>query len=229
MRQWKVQVPFLARVPVITVEGRGNGAADRPVDPSRLPRPRAGRRRRRGPRRRGRGAGRRRRALDGCSAGSAARRLVPGAGRGVVAIGAALPWPLPPDFDEVRDRHEGWGKANRHYWKADYRGWVEFFVSQVFTEPHSSKQWEDVVGWGLETDAETCAHGRWIGRTDGPRRRGDLPGGALPGARRARRRGRGRALRDRCRPGRVDRRHAGDGARRRPRADLARPGAGSPC
>ena len=28
-------------------------------------------------------------------------------------------------------------------------------MSQVFTEPHSTKPWEDGVGWGLETDAET--------------------------------------------------------------------------
>jgi hypothetical protein len=42
-----------------------------------------------------------------------------------------------------------------HYWLADYRGWVEFFMSQVFTEPHSIKQREDGVGYGLETTAQT--------------------------------------------------------------------------
>jgi predicted glycosyltransferase len=73
----------------------------------------------------------------------------------VVAIGAALPWPLPPGFDETRDTYEGWGKANRHFWLADYRGWVEFFMSQVFTEPHSTKPREDGVAWGLDTTAET--------------------------------------------------------------------------
>jgi len=36
---------------------------------------------------------------------------------------------------------------------ADYRGWVEFFMSQVFTEPHSIKQQEDGLGWGLDTTA----------------------------------------------------------------------------
>ena len=61
----------------------------------------------------------------------------------------------PPGFDEVRDTHEGWEKANAHYWRADFRGWVEFFMSQVVSEPHSTKQFEDLVGWGLETDAET--------------------------------------------------------------------------
>ena len=33
----------------------------------------------------------------------------------------------------------------------DYRGFLEFFFSQMFTEPHSTKQIEDCVGWGLET------------------------------------------------------------------------------
>jgi pimeloyl-ACP methyl ester carboxylesterase len=74
---------------------------------------------------------------------------------GVVAIGTALPWPVPPGFDEPKDSHQGWDKANRHYWLADYRGWVEFFMSQVFTEPHSTKQYEDGVAWGVETTAET--------------------------------------------------------------------------
>ena len=40
-RQWKAQVPYLARhFRVLTVEGRGNGRADRPRRPGGLPRPR---------------------------------------------------------------------------------------------------------------------------------------------------------------------------------------------
>ena len=74
---------------------------------------------------------------------------------GVVAIGAALPWPMPPDFDEQKPCYEGADKVNSHYWLADYRGWVEFFMSLVFTEPHSTKQREDGVAWGMETSAET--------------------------------------------------------------------------
>ena len=31
-------------------------------------------------------------------------------------------------------------------------------MSQVVTEPHSTKQWEDLVGWGMETDAGTLLH-----------------------------------------------------------------------
>ncbi len=155
-RQWKAQVPYLARrFRVITVEGRGNGRADRPgtaeaysdqeyVDDAVAVLDAAG--------------------VDqavvvGLSMGGRhALQLAawyPERAAGVIAIGAALPWPLPPDFDEPKDSNEGWGKANRHYWLADYRGWVEFFMSQVFTEPHSIKQWEDGVGYGLETTAET--------------------------------------------------------------------------
>ncbi|MET0202298.1 MAG: alpha/beta hydrolase, partial [Gaiellaceae bacterium] len=52
------------------------------------------------------------------------------------------------------DTAEGWAKHNRHHWLRDYRDWVEFFISKMFTEPHSTKPIEDAVGWGLETDAE---------------------------------------------------------------------------
>jgi pimeloyl-ACP methyl ester carboxylesterase/predicted glycosyltransferase len=155
-RQWKAQVPYLARrFRVITVEGRGNGRADRPAAAAAyldreyvndaiavLD-----------------ATGVNRAVIVGLSMGGRhALQLAawyPDRAAGVVAIGAALPWPQPPGFDDPRDSYEGWGKANRHYWLADYRGWVEFFMSQVFTEPHSTKQREDGVAWGLETTAET--------------------------------------------------------------------------
>jgi pimeloyl-ACP methyl ester carboxylesterase/predicted glycosyltransferase len=155
-RQWKAQVPYLARhFQVITVEGRGNGRADRPVTAEAY---------------RDReyvddaiavldATGVDRAVVVGLSVGGRhALQLAawyPERAAGVVAIGAALPWPMPPGFDETRDTYEGWGKANRHYWLADYRGWVEFFMSQVFTEPHSTKPREDGVAWGLDTTAET--------------------------------------------------------------------------
>jgi len=50
---------------------------------------------------------------------------------------------------------EGWDRYNAHSWRRDYRGFVEFFFSQVFTERHSTKQIEDCVRWGLETNADT--------------------------------------------------------------------------
>jgi pimeloyl-ACP methyl ester carboxylesterase len=58
-------------------------------------------------------------------------------------------------FEKELDTDEGWARYNAPYWRRDYRGFVEFFISQIFTEPHSTKQIEDAVGWALETDAET--------------------------------------------------------------------------
>ena len=156
MRQWKAQVPYLSRrFRVITVEGRGNGRADRPgsaeaytdrqyVDDAVAVMD---------------ATGTSRAVVVGLSLGGRhALQLAawhPDRAAGVVAIGTALPYPMPPDFDEPKQDHEGWGKVNRHYWLAEYRGWVEFFMSNIFTEPHSIKQWEDGIGWALETDAET--------------------------------------------------------------------------
>ena len=65
--------------------------------------------------------------------------------------------PFARRFEEALDSDEGWAKDNAHYWLRDYPGFLEFFFSQVFTEPHSTKQIEDGVGWGLETAPETLA------------------------------------------------------------------------
>ena len=60
------------------------------------------------------------------------------------------------DFDERATPYEGWAKYNRHYWlDATTADFLEFFFAQMFTEPHSTKQIEDCVGWGLETTPET--------------------------------------------------------------------------
>jgi pimeloyl-ACP methyl ester carboxylesterase len=137
MRQWKFQVPYLARsFLVVTVEGRGNGRADRPASEEaytdveyvedvravmdELAIDRA--------------------VLVGLSMG--ARHALQFAARyperaaGVVAIGTAYPSTEDAGFDVVRDSYEGWAKHNRHYWRADYAGFVEFFFSEVFPEPH---------------------------------------------------------------------------------------------
>jgi pimeloyl-ACP methyl ester carboxylesterase len=60
-------------------------------------------------------------------------------------------------FDEVIDDPAGWQTYNAHYWKTHYPEFVTFFVGRMFTEPHSTKQIEDVTGWALETDGETLA------------------------------------------------------------------------
>jgi hypothetical protein len=80
---------------------------------------------------------------------------------GAVFICPAVPFAAPLEdrtrypWDEVLPTDEGWAKDNFHYWLRDYRSFLEFFFSQMFTEPHSTKPVEDCIGWGLETTAET--------------------------------------------------------------------------
>jgi pimeloyl-ACP methyl ester carboxylesterase len=68
--------------------------------------------------------------------------------------------PRPPGerdypWNERLDTDEGWAKYNRYFWLRDWPAFCEFFMSEIFSEPHSTKQIEDTVGWALETDAET--------------------------------------------------------------------------
>ncbi len=162
-RHWKMQVPYLARhCRVVTFDGRGNGRSDRPSEPiayreeefaeDALAVMDA--------------TGTERAVLVSLSRG-AERSLLLAASHPervdkMVFIAPALP--LPPvvprnlaahEFDQRRDEYVDWGKWNRHYWLRHYEDFLEFFFSQAFTEPHSTKQREDVVGWGLETDAKT--------------------------------------------------------------------------
>ncbi len=162
-RLWKMQIPYLARhCRVVTFDPRGNGRSDRPQD----------------------GAAysewefaadalavldathTERAVLVSLSLG-AHRALVVAADHpervvGAVFIGASLPLTarsaeraVIERFDDVLETDEGWAKYNRHYWLKDYEGFLQFFFSQCLTEPHSTKQIEDAVGWGLDTDAET--------------------------------------------------------------------------
>jgi pimeloyl-ACP methyl ester carboxylesterase len=160
-RFWKAQVPYLARhYRVIAFDGRGNGRSDRPLDPAAyasevfvadalavLD-----------------ATATQQAVLVSLSMGAQWTLLLAAehADRvaGAVFIGPSLP--IAPrleqlvihSFDDVLETDEGWAKYNRHYWMRDYRGFLEFFFSQCFVEPHSTKQIEDCVGWGLETTPE---------------------------------------------------------------------------
>ena len=162
-RCWKMQIPYLARhCRVLTFDGRGNGRSDRPEEPEAYDETEF--------------AADALAVLDatgtdqayvvGLSMG-AQRGLLLGANHhervaGIVFIGPAVP--LPPatsraraanSFDERLDTYEGWAKYNRHYWLENYPDFLQFFFSQVFTEPHSTKHIEDCVDWALETSPET--------------------------------------------------------------------------
>ncbi len=163
-RVWKGQVPYLSRHHrVVTIDPRGNGASDRVSDPAlmgdldfvadtiavmdRL------------------GVGRA--VLVGICT-SASQALVcasrhPERVQGVVAV---APWtkdrtpPLAPRaesaarFGEELAAYDGWFRFNRHYWQADWPDFARFFFDQMCCEPHSSKVFEDVVGYADQTTAE---------------------------------------------------------------------------
>jgi hypothetical protein len=70
-------------------------------------------------------------------------------GRGLPAAAVKIAWPRitgPYPWDEVLPTDEGWAKDNLYYWLRDYRGFLEFFFSQMFAEPHSTKPIEDCIG-----------------------------------------------------------------------------------
>ena len=58
-------------------------------------------------------------------------------------------------FTAKRDSYEGWDKFNRDYWLKNYPDFAEFFIRNIFNEPHSTKQIEDGVGWAAETNGPT--------------------------------------------------------------------------
>ena len=172
-RFWKAQVPYLARhYRVLTFDGRGNGRSDRPLDSDAYAHEEfvadalavldA--------------TATERAVLVSLSMGAqwALQLAAQHAERvaGAVFIGPTLP--IPPghksrvirSFDDALDTDEGWAKYNRHYWLKDYRGFAEFFFSQCFPEPHSTKPIEDCVGWAMETTAQVL-----LAKEDAPSRR----------------------------------------------------------
>jgi pimeloyl-ACP methyl ester carboxylesterase/predicted glycosyltransferase len=162
-RLWKGQIPYLARhFRVVTFDGRGNGLSDRPDEDSAY-----------APREFTAdaiavldAAGVESALVAGLSRGGA-RALMLASGRPERVLGAFVVSPtlptLAPDqphregvsFDAELDEYVGWAKFNRFHWRRDYRDFLEFFFGEAFPEPHSTKQWDDAVAWGLDTDAET--------------------------------------------------------------------------
>jgi pimeloyl-ACP methyl ester carboxylesterase len=162
-RHWKMQIPYLARhCRVVTFDPRGNGGSDRPqkaaaydeqefaadalavLNETRTERA----------------------VIVGFSMGGQRGLMLAGEHpervEGAVFIGPSFVGGGEPaaertvyDFNARYDTDEGWAKHNRFYWLRDYSGWLEFFISKMFPEPHSTKPIEDAVGWGLEIDAET--------------------------------------------------------------------------
>ena len=161
-RFWKMQIPYLARRHrVITFDGRGNGRSDRPVGESAYAESEF--------------VADALQVLDETETSSAyvaslslgsQRSLMLAADHpervdGLIFIGPSLPIAeghlerAAYGFEDHLDTDEGWAKYNRFYWNRDFEGFLQFFFEKAFTEPHSTKQIEDCVQWGLETTAET--------------------------------------------------------------------------
>jgi pimeloyl-ACP methyl ester carboxylesterase len=162
-RHWKMQIPYLARhCRVLTFDGRGNGRSDRPAEPEAYAEAEF--------------------AADAIAVMDATqtrRAIVVGFSMGgqrglllaanhperveaAVFVGPSYPGggePVPErtvySWEDELDTDEDWAKYNKHYWLRDYKGFLDFFMSRMFTEPHSTKAIEDAVGWGLDTTGET--------------------------------------------------------------------------
>ena len=157
---WAKQVPHLAeRYTVVAFDGRGNGSSDRPTGPGAysdwefsadaLA------------------------VLDAVGAdnaavvsmsGGAAAALILAAGTPervtvsvFIAPGLSLTPPYPERaaagalFDEPQPSYDGWLKFNRHYWREDWKGFLEFFSAKCFSEPDSAEEIRHWVEMGLET------------------------------------------------------------------------------
>jgi pimeloyl-ACP methyl ester carboxylesterase/predicted glycosyltransferase len=158
-RQWKAQVPYLARhCRVVTFDPRGNGLSDHPLEPAAYADSEI--------------AGDALAVLDALGVEQAA--LVALSGGAVPAlmlaaehpervtaaafIGAAVPFPRGPEensaFEADLAEYEGWERFNRHAWLRDFAGFCEWFFGAIFPEPHSTRQIESGLEWASTTTPE---------------------------------------------------------------------------
>ena len=158
-RIWKGQVPYLSRhFRVLTFDGRGNGKSDRPSDPAEY-------------------------APEQFVADTLAvldttatdRAIVVVLGpRSISALRLAAEHPdrveglalLAPDLFAEREfadawraapeePHAGFGAFNPHLMRTDWPRFLDEWSRVMFPHPHSSRQIEDMIAYGLETDGET--------------------------------------------------------------------------
>jgi len=160
-RSWKAQIPYFAeQFRVIAYDPRGNGKSDRPdrvedynfglvvgdvtavMDATETEKA----------------------VLVGLSFSSAvaysAAAKYPERIEAVISIGASTPI-VPPlatrkiEFDvPAPESPVGWQKFNKDYWQNNYTDFLAFFLDQVNSESHSTKQLEDSIEWAETGNAD---------------------------------------------------------------------------
>ncbi|WP_027552168.1 alpha/beta hydrolase [Bradyrhizobium sp. Cp5.3] len=163
-RVYKAQLPYFSeRFRCITYDGRGNGKSDRPDDiaayslDNQVADALA--------------------VLDATDAGEAIvvglsastilacvlaayhpERVKAAILAGTAAIvGPGYAYMSPQHFLSKQDNFDGWNKYNRDYWLLDYPDFARHFVSNIFSEPHSTKQIEDGIEWAGDTTGAILA------------------------------------------------------------------------
>ncbi len=152
-RLWKMQIPYLARhFRVVTYDPVGNGRSDRNVETTRfklsevvadaiavLDE-----------------TGTETCVVAGLSYGgglvTVLAALHPDRFDGVIPIAASHGWGVPVDDDD-----EVWAGYGAEFWRQDWRGFVEQFFDACNSDPHSTKGFDDCVGWAMETTGEIIA------------------------------------------------------------------------
>ena len=168
-RMYKAMVPYLARhYRVVTMDGRGNGRSGRPSTVEAHSRA-ANEADMIG-------------VLDAVGADQAVlvahchanwwavdlAAAHPERVRALVALSPGVPFVGPsqphwvemgPRWDEDIADPQGWELSTRAGMVGHHRRWIEFFFDQLTVEPHSTKQYEDMVAWALETTGDVLAAG----------------------------------------------------------------------
>lgn len=179
-RIFKAQIPYLARhFRVVTFDGRGNGRSGRPVGVDSYTRPQ--------------NVADAKAVLDAsgtdeavvvahCHANWWALELAithPERIVGWVAVDPGLPYIGTPQphwqmagatWHDILDDPRDWQLFNRHVIVNEHRRWIEFFFSSQLVEPHSTKNFEDAVGWALESTGEILADSEEAQEVDPPSR-----------------------------------------------------------
>lgn len=174
-RLWKGQVPYFARHHrVVCFDPRGNGRSDRPRDSAAYDLEEVVQD-----------------AVDVLDASDTERAVIVTGARGAQPalklaadhpdriLGLVLAGPQPHNQRQMvesmmkgrLERYEGWDKFNPEYWRQDFHGFLEWFASENFPEPHHTREQEAFIEFGLATDAETlitASFGRGLRKSELP-------------------------------------------------------------